>query len=203
MEQTLMTPSVRLTRPTDINYIRDLDAKCYAYPLSNDNWKQLINGSGKMGQARVVVIEVDRVPVGFAVWNTEELTRGGRAYDYCYIIRLGVIPKHGSNPDYWNRGSGDIPHGSYKGEPLDYRRQGLGTLLYQAVVSDAKKRGAVGIRTTIPDIHCQPGDPDDSSVFANKVGLKATGEIKKEYMTMYGRAVDGYVFEAKVERDVL
>src|SRR5690606_38750201 len=76
MEQDVMTPNVRLTRPNDINYIRDLDMKCYHYPLSMDNWKALINGSGKMGQARVVVVEVDRTPVGFAVWNYETIKRG-------------------------------------------------------------------------------------------------------------------------------
>ena len=46
-----MEPEVRLTRPTDINTIRDLDIKCYDYPLEMDDWKELLNNSENMIKA--------------------------------------------------------------------------------------------------------------------------------------------------------
>ena len=85
-----MEPIVRLTRPDDINSITTIDLKCYHYPMSMKSWQELLNGSGKRGQARVVVTEVYRKPAGYAMWTFDE--------DHTGILhRVGVLPKFRRN----------------------------------------------------------------------------------------------------------
>ncbi len=80
-------PIIRLTRPTDINALSSLDLKTYHYPFPLEKWKELVRQSGKPTEARVVVAEAYRRPIGFAMWQEEDdnLVR---------IIRIGVLPKH-------------------------------------------------------------------------------------------------------------
>ena len=79
-------PLIRLTRPTDINALCDLDLKTYHYPLPMARWKELVGMYGKPTEPRVVVVEIMRKPAGFAMWQVvdEDVTR---------IIRLGVLPR--------------------------------------------------------------------------------------------------------------
>jgi GNAT superfamily N-acetyltransferase len=77
-------PTIRLSRPTDINTVVDLDRKCYPYPADLETWKELLHQSGVSNHAKVIVLEVMRKPYGFAVWNYEE--------NVCHLIKLGVLP---------------------------------------------------------------------------------------------------------------
>ncbi len=170
---------VRLSRPGDINTLRDLDLKCFDYPLEMAAWQELINGAGeeeeKSEKARVSVVEAYRKAGGFAVWRMfEEKTPDGELF-VCEIVRLGVR------------------------ESL--RRHGLGTALVLDVERDAKLRQADVLRMTVPEIHCQPEgkrDKDDVSVFLNKLCFKPTGKVVTNMCVMYGDSIDGYVWERKV-----
>lgn len=79
-------PIVRLTRPSDVNALSTLDLKTYHYPLELKKWKELAGQSGKPTEPKVVVVEIVRKPVGFALWQEldENVSR---------IIRLGVLHK--------------------------------------------------------------------------------------------------------------
>lgn len=167
-------PIVRLSRPTDINNLVALDLKCYPYPLAMSNWQELLNNSGKAAEPWIVVVEVYRKPVGFALWH-EAYEEGGdeKLKDAILLLRAGVLPK--------------------------YRFNGLGRKLIEKCCIEARKAGKKRVRIVIPDIHCRPGDPDDVSQFLNKTGFNTTGEIKPCHKKMYGDWVDGYVFQKEIK----
>ena len=163
-------PVIRLSRPTDINNLRDLDVKCYDYPLLMEQWKTLVESSGKAGEARCVLVEYQSAigsnkPIGFGVW---QLLDG----DF-HILRLGTVKP--------------------------YRRRGIGHLIVDTIVKDAKKKDIKIIKITVPELHCQPGDPDDVSAFLAKMGFKATGRIYTDWKFMFGQYRDGYEFELRLE----
>lgn len=81
-------PLIRLSRPTDINNLTTLDLKCYPYPLKLEEWQKLVNQSGQRDVPRIVMIEVMRQAVGFAMWN----------YDWekkvTNLIRLAILKQY-------------------------------------------------------------------------------------------------------------
>jgi len=81
-------PIIRLTRPNDINALKDLDLKSYQYPLELDQWQSRVNGSGKPNEPRIVVAEVHRKPVAYAMWSVDKEHNG------VHLERLGVLPKY-------------------------------------------------------------------------------------------------------------
>lgn len=164
-------PIVRMSRPNDINDIRDLDIKCYDYPLSMPEWQELINGKegeDDSAKAKVAVIEVYRKKAGFAVYRKVD-------EDTVEIVRLGVR------------------------ESL--RASGLGALLIKEAELYAKRMACDVLRLVVPEIHCQPEgqrDKDDVSQFLNHNQFKPTGKIVSNFAYMYGEDVDGFVWERKV-----
>lgn len=176
-----MEPIVRLSRPDDLNTLKDLDLKCFDYPLEMAEWQELINGSGQDEKARVSVVLVQRKAVGFAVWKLVEEKKpaeAGEDPDHKFVIdivRLGVR------------------------EP--WRRNKLGTLLLADIEDDAKRRQADVLRITVPEIHCQPEgrrDKDDVTGFLNATHFKPTGKVVTDFCKMYGDLIDGYVWERTV-----
>ena len=161
-------PVIRLSRPNDINPLRDLDIKCYDYPLNMEQWQMLVQASGQDGQARVVIVEYESGysshAIGYAVWQKFE-------GDFL-LLRLGVVKPH--------------------------RRRGIGHLLFDTVVKDARKRGIAKIRVTVPACHTLPQDPDNVSDFLKAMGFRANGVILTDWKVMFGRQEDGYEFEYQV-----
>lgn len=86
---------IRLTRPNDINTITQLDLKCYDYPWPLTKWQETINDNGKNNAGRLVLMEVNKKPGGFALWQIglDQIAR---------ILRFGVLPK------YRNKGYGTV-----------------------------------------------------------------------------------------------
>lgn len=160
-------PVIRLTRPSDINKLQALDLKCYHYPMPLKMWQEYVNGSGKTGQARVVICEVFTTSAGFAMWNIAEDQESAQ------LLRIGVLPK--------------------------FRRNGLGRLLVKSCIHDASRAKCERINVIVPDLHCDPGHPDDVSVFLGRVGFITTGKVIHSWRTMYGGWVDGYEFERKID----
>ena len=170
-----MEANVRLSRPNDINVIRDLDIKCYDYPLEMAEWQDLLNTSGQDNQARCVLVEAYRKPLGFAVWKILP-PEAGVNVQVCFLYRLGVRPT--------------------------VRQKGLGRLLLKTCEAHATRMQADVIRTTVPDFKCKSGDPDDVSGFLSASGFMATGHIVDQYKFMYGKWVDGYIFEKQISSGV-
>ena len=79
-----------------------------------------------------------------------------------------------------------------------FRRCGIGTRLVAEVLKSAMSEGSDNIRVVVPEIHCCPGDEDDVSAFLDSCEFKTTGEIVYEFKEMYGRKVDGFVFQMEV-----
>ena len=81
-------PVIRLTRPTDINALKDLDLKSYQYPLDLEEWQSRITGSGKPNESKIIITEVFRKPVAYAMWSVDHEHKG------IWLERLGVLPKY-------------------------------------------------------------------------------------------------------------
>ena len=95
--------------------------------------------------------------------------------DTARLIRLGVIPR--------------------------FRRNGIGRILMNKVKHHCQIERVDKIQVIIPDIHCQPGDPDDVSGFLSKTLFHTTGEVISDFRYMYGEWRDGYVFERNIVHD--
>lgn len=158
-------PVIRLSRPNDINPLRDLDVKCYDYPLNMEQWQMLVQDSGQDGKARVVIVEYESgfnsQAIGYAVWQRFE-------GDFL-LLRLGVVKP--------------------------YRRRGIGHLLFDTVLKDARKRNIPKIKVTVPACHALPGDPDNVTDFLLAMGFRASGRILPDWKFMFGKKEDGYEFE--------
>ncbi len=75
-----------------------------------------------------------------------------------------------------------------------YRRLGTGTLLLTLFELDAIQQGFLVCETTVPEINCFPGHPDDVSLWLRHRGYKAV-ETKHNYTCMYGEKIDGIRFQ--------
>jgi GNAT superfamily N-acetyltransferase len=84
------------------------------------------------------------------------------------ILRLGVKPCH--------------------------RRQGIGTRLLDYIQDFAKEQKSLRMTMTIAEIFCDPGHPDDVSVWLSAYGFRTEPPLIKEYAYMYGQWVDGFRF---------
>lgn len=160
-------PTIRLTRPDDINKLRTLDLKCYQYPMPLEEWQARVKGSGQNNEARIVLCEVMHMPSGFCMWNIDIKTMIAR------ILRMGVLPK--------------------------FRMNGIGRLLIENAVLDARKNQCDKIIVSVPHIHCKPQDADDVSVFLTRCNFSPNGNVIHEWCQMYGNMVDGYEFERKLD----
>lgn len=174
--------NIRLSRPTDLGGLVALDSKCYPYPLTMDDWQALVKTSGQNHQPRVVILEVDRKPVGFATWIMKE--------DLCHIVRLGIKKTFNIPP-------GQPGHNQWYPQ-TNYRRHGLGSKLMGQCILEASREKKKKIRIYIPETHCIPDDPDNVVDFLNHNGLKPTGEIVKDFGIYYGDKIEAYVFERAV-----
>lgn len=161
-----MDPVLRLTRPTDIGVLTNLDTKAYHYPLALEAWQEAVKGSGKKGEARIVVAELGKKAVAYGMWSID--TKKNEVV----LDRLGVLP--------------------------EYRLSGLGKLFILACMEFANKEMCDTIKITVPDLHCQPEDPDDVSVFLNRMGFKTTGKCIDDWKIMYGEMREGYEFTKPV-----
>ncbi len=165
-------PIIRLTRPTDISALQTLDLKTYHYPLPLKDWQHYVNGSGKAGEARIIIAEVFRKPVGYCMWTMDKLNNGA------HLERLGVIPQFRRNLLGRLMVKTCVQHvqEQFYGEDIEAE-----------------------IRIIVPHIHCNTDDPDDVSAFLSKVDFVPTGDIVHDWQVMYGELVDGYIFARKLD----
>ena len=161
-------PKVRVSRPGDVNSLTDMDLKCYHYPHALDWWREYMKDMGDKTQ--IVVCEVMGKAVGYAVWESFEDPKTDQLF--IDIVRLGVIPR--------------------------YRRQGLATLLLEAVENTGRRMRADSLTMNTVEIHCCPGDPDDVSVFMNNINFKTSGVIIRDFSRMYGEMRDAYQWVRRI-----
>lgn len=169
-------PVIRLSRMDDLNSIKDIDLKSYVYSLTTAQWQELLKASKNDEQARVIMAEYELDVVSPHGYRTRSNPAGFAVWqkhdgDYL-LLRLGVVP--------------------------EFKRRGVGSLLFSTIVTDARKKGIDTIWATIPDCHALPGDPDDASAWLLKMGFRATGKIIEEYKFMYGRMREGIEFRYHV-----
>lgn len=161
-----MNSTARLSRPDDINSLRDLDIKCYDYPLTMEQWHKLIEASGKKGEARCVLASYPSSyaskAIAFGVWQYNE--------EDIMILRLGVLNA--------------------------FRREGVGSYLVDEIRKDAVRKGAKRLTITVPACHTLPDDPDNVVGFLTACGFRTTGLIYSDWKFMFGRQEDGYEWEA-------
>lgn len=165
-------PIVRMSRPDDINDILDLDVKCCYYPLSLEEWRVLIQGKDADATASQEKAKVSIVTI-YRERVALAVTRPVDD-DVVLIERFGVIEK--------------------------YRGHGVGRLLMEEVLNNARHYRADVLRIVVPSIYCQPEasrDKDDMGAFLNAMKFKPTGKVVPNYTVMYGETVEGYAWERR------
>ena len=167
----MSAPLIRLSRPNDINTLVALDLKTYNYPLSMDDWKVLVHGSGKKKEPRVILLELMSRPAGFCMWKESE-PEEGKDEQIVELLRVGILP--------------------------EYRGRSLGRLLVDRCAEECNRNRMDKIRLLVPEVHCVPDDPDNIVGFLNKVDFFPTGEIVEDFKVMYGDMVDAFAFERKL-----
>jgi len=138
-------------------------------------------------------------PLEMSEW--QEKIKGSGNKDYARI----VVAEYGPMPLGFAMWSADLEHVGQLhrlGVLPQFRRKGLGTLLLAACNSHCRENQCDVLRTIVPSLHCQPGDPDDVSVFLTRTGFRATGKVLHSYRIMYGDEVDGYEFERRTDNAI-
>jgi len=79
-----MDINVRQVMPSDINYLTDIEIKCYEGAKGLDWWRETIKDPNK----HAVIAAVHKVPVGFVVWHEATRTSDRTAE----VERLAVKP---------------------------------------------------------------------------------------------------------------
>jgi N-acetylglutamate synthase-like GNAT family acetyltransferase len=79
-----------------------------------------------------------------------------------------------------------------------FRGQGLGQMIFTKCEAEAQWSNLKKVFVWLPDLHCNPGDPDDVSVFVNKCGYRATGQCREAPYKMYGKPFELYRFEKEL-----
>ncbi len=177
-------PTVRLSRPNDINTLGTLDLKSYAYPLTMDNWRSLVNGSGKKCEPRVVLLELFRKPVGFAMWIRDE-----ENMSKVFLLRVGIVPMQR------RRGLGTVlVNQCVRDCLLENEKLEQKLLSNQAFAKGENQEPIREIHIAVPDIHCIPNDPDNVVGFLNNSDFRPNGDIISKAKIMYGNPVDAYIF---------
>ena len=78
-------------------------------------------------------------------------------------------------------------------KPL-HRGCGVGTALLDYVLDYARVERKSSLMTTVGEILCLPGHPDDVSVWLSKYGFRTEAPIVKKHAYMYGQWIDGFRF---------
>ncbi len=80
----MLTPFVSLRGPTasDVNYVLDVDVKCFDDPWTIENWREVFGDQQKFK----LMATYFGSPIGFAVWE--------RTHDSMNVIRLAVKPTY-------------------------------------------------------------------------------------------------------------
>jgi GNAT superfamily N-acetyltransferase len=140
-----------------------------------DNWRSLVNGSGKKSEPRVILLELFRKPAGYATWIRDE-----EEPSKVFLLRVGVVPGKRK------RGLGTL----LVGQCLEYCKETHDNLEDKDPVKE--------IHIAIPDIHCIPDDPDNVVGFLNNSGFYPNGDIISNAKIMYGNPIDAYIFVRKI-----
>lgn len=156
-------PTIRLSRPDDMNRLVSMDLKCYQYPHLMDWWKAFLDPKDKERSSNATVMEVNGSLCGYCAWDINKSE--DPEVITLEIRRLGIVPTH--------------------------RRRGYSRKLLYRANSAAKAAKATCMTVFVPELLCNPGDPDDLSEFLNKSGFLPTGVLQRNYLRMYGTMYDG------------
>lgn len=102
-----MIPLLRPALGNDVNFLIDIDLKCYDYPWSVDEWRLLALNPA----CSVTLATINMEPVGFVAWGKVIAKKEAE------ILRLAV------KPAYRNSGVGSLLLGSIEIEANEYGMQ--------------------------------------------------------------------------------
>lgn len=143
-----------------------LDIKCYDYPLSFDDWGEVLTSDkNKIGDYvgyRAETFKRNNTILGYVVY-AEQATDDGDME----CLRLGVLPS--------------------------VRRQGVGKMLVDHLRSKAHTKGMNEVQFMISEYYLDPDEARGVDDFISTTGLVLHDQIKGAYFH-YGREYDGIIF---------
>lgn len=150
----------------DRNELQKIDAKCYDYPLSFEEWGEIIgpcDGEGPFYNFHCEVYKKHDTIIGYVVFDDSviqpEMDMRG--------IRLGVLPS--------------------------MRGQGIGKILIEYLQNKVKSRGWKELQLMIPEYVLDPEENRGVDNFISAVGLVFHKQEQNAYYH-YGKVYDGIIF---------
>lgn len=81
-----------------------------------------------------------------------------------------------------------------------FRRKGYGSQIVDFVGRSVGALGGKTLETTVAEVYCAPGAPDDVSGFLAANNFRATGDIVRDYMSFSWHTFDGIKFRRELSR---
>lgn len=157
--------SIRKATREDLQYVMDIDLKCYEYPWSSDFWHDAAS-------YETVVGTFYGTPVGMAVFANGPVI----CPTFCHDVPEGVFT---------------LLKLAVKER---FRRRGLGRMLLNYIKGVAWTAKSETLISIVPESICLPGSKYDASVWLNRMDFEARNIIPACF-TNCGEAEDGYLFE--------
>ena len=146
-----MDIEIRPVKPEDINYLIDVEIKCYEDVKGLDWWREILKNSDHYS----VAAAVHKVPVGFIVWQKAAYSGDGTDEFVAEIERIAVKPA--------------------------FRRRGAGSLLLRDATVAAHTVGLHKLMLIVPESLCFPGHPNDVSEWLLHRNFRATGILGQHF----------------------
>ena len=168
-----------------------MDVRTYQYPFTPQQYKHFTGMDAQLAIARA-----HDYGVGFVIWDR------GTVEHAAVIYRLGVVPElvirssDGLDRNYATYRRFE----STTTRSIPVRRKGLGRRLVEFVENDVRMANkSDALQMTVSSALCRGEvDPDDVSVFLQKVGFRCSGTAKDMFFE-YGRPEDGYIFKKELQ----
>lgn len=159
-------------QPIDRQALRQLDIKCYDYPIEWDTWAEILGHSeGAMGTYSCKVWKTNGSIVGYMVYDEvvfEDDVDGNIVQDL-YVSRLGVA--------------------------RSVRRRGFGSRLVVELRRLTHARGWNEFQITLPEYFLDGEENRGLDAFTKSNGLRILRTVPKCY-PHYGRSYDGLTFRS-------
>lgn len=164
-------------KPIDRNSINLLDIKCYDYPVTLEQWGQIISGDpGPFSGFSCEVFKRNGLVLGYFVYSNHPLLPEDGGLGDLFVFRIGVMPS--------------------------VRKQGVGSMLVERILDLCQRKELAEFRVNLPEYFLDPSEGRGVEEFLKSNGLNYHETMKLAFLH-YGKLYDGHVYRSGGNRDLV